>query len=146
MMAMQRALGEPHKPGASSSQASKPRAHPQPVVVDNQELPWTLLSHWRRGEMKQSETKASASVQFSSVPAHLRMRPVSAGNSRRATWVGPHAERPRFPGPLLRRTRGPDPSSKATLWVNGTLIPSAQRLVWAAKQPLGNAALGALCA
>ena len=24
---------------------------------------------------------------------------------------------PRFPGPLLRRTRGPDPSSKATLWV-----------------------------
>ena len=32
-------------------------------------------------------------------PAHLRMWPVSAGNSRRATWVGPHAERPRFPGP-----------------------------------------------
>ena len=30
-------------------------------------------------------------------------------------WVGPQAERPRFPGPLLRRTRGPDPSSKATL-------------------------------
>ena len=28
----------------------------------------------------------------------------------------------------------------------GTLIPSAQRLVWAAKQPLGNAALGALLA
>ena len=28
----------------------------------------------------------------------------------------------------------------------GTLIPSAQRLVWAAKQPLGNAALGALFA
>ena len=24
----------------------------------------------------------------------------------------------------------------------GTLIPSAQRFVWAAKQPLGNAALG----
>ena len=23
----------------------------------------------------------------------------------RATWVGPQAERPRFPGPLLRRTR-----------------------------------------
>ena len=35
---------------------------------------------------------------------------------RRATWVVPHAERPRFPGPLLRRTRGPDPSSKSTLW------------------------------
>ena len=29
------------------------------------------------------------------------------------------------------------------LWA---LIPSAQRLVWAAKQPLGNAALGALFA
>ena len=28
----------------------------------------------------------------------------------------------------------------------GTLIPSAQRLAWAAKQPLGNAALGALFA
>ena len=28
----------------------------------------------------------------------------------------------------------------------GTLIPSAQRLVWASKQPLGNAALGALFA
>ena len=27
------------------------------------------------------------------------------------------AERPRFPGPLLRRTRGPEPSSKATLWL-----------------------------
>ena len=26
----------------------------------------------------------------------------------------------------------------------GTLIPSAQRFVWAAKQPLGNAALGPL--
>ena len=30
--------------------------------------------------------------------------------------------------------------------VTGTLIPSAQRVVWAAKQPLGNAALGALYA
>ena len=29
---------------------------------------------------------------------------------------GSTAERPRFPGPLLRRTRGPDPSSKATLF------------------------------
>ena len=54
---------------------------------------------------------------FPDFPAHLRMRPVSRGNSRRATCVVPHAERPRFPGPLLRRTRGPDPSSKATLWV-----------------------------
>ena len=39
----------------------------------------------------------------------------------------------------------------ALAWISGfvesgTLIPSAQRLVWAAKQPLGNAALGALFA
>ena len=35
-----------------------------------------------------------------------------------------------------------------TFWARGpgTLIPSAQRLVWAAKQPLGKAALGALFA
>ena len=30
----------------------------------------------------------------------------------------------------------------AKAWGSGTLMPSAQRLVWAAKQPLGNAALG----
>ena len=30
--------------------------------------------------------------------------------------------------------------------LTGTLIPSAQRLVWAAKQPLGKAALGAFFA
>ena len=39
-------------------------------------------------------------------------------------WVGPQAERPRFLGPLLRRTRGPDPSSKATLWVFGAQLSS----------------------
>ena len=33
---------------------------------------------------------------FPAFPAHLRMRPVSRGNSRRATWVGPHAERKEF--------------------------------------------------
>lgn len=53
-MVMQRSLGEPHKPRASSPQASKARARPQPVVVDNQELPWTLLLPWRWGEMKQN--------------------------------------------------------------------------------------------
>ena len=31
-------------------------------------------------------------------------------------------------------------------WVRSLRAPSAQRLVWAAKQPLGNAALGALFA
>ena len=36
-----------------------------------------------------------------------------------------HAESPRFPGPLLRRTRGLDPSSKATLWVKGHCHPRA---------------------
>ena len=48
---------------------------------------------------------------FPAFPAHIRMRPVSRGNSGRATWVVTHAERPRFPGPPLRTTRGPDPSS-----------------------------------
>ena len=45
------------------------------------------------------------------------MRPVSGGNSRLATCEVPRAERPRFSGPLLIRTRCPDTSSKATLWV-----------------------------
>ena len=42
---------------------------------------------------------------FPGFPAHLRIRPVSQGNSRRATWVVPHAKRLRLPGPLLIRTR-----------------------------------------
>ena len=37
-------------------------------------------------------------------------------------------------------------ASPSPLCPSGTLIPSAQRFVWAAKQPLGNAALGALFA
>ena len=37
-------------------------------------------------------------------------------------------------------------NQSSTLYITGTLIPSAQRLVWAAKQPLGKAALGALFA
>ena len=68
----------------------------------------------------EEELKSFVLKGFPPFPVHLRMRPVSRGNSRRATWVGPQAERPRFPGPLLRRTRGPDPSSKATLWVTRT--------------------------
>ena len=35
---------------------------------------------------------------------------------------------------------------RSSFCFHGTLIPSAQRLVWAAKQPLGKAALGALFA
>ena len=35
-----------------------------------------------------------------------------------ATWVVPQAERPRFPGPLLIKTRCPGTSSKANLWMN----------------------------
>ena len=38
-------------------------------------------------------------------PAHLRMKPASLGNLRLAPWVVPHAERPRFPCPLLKRCR-----------------------------------------
>ena len=48
-----------------------------------------------------------------------------------AALAAPEAAGPAVPPPAM----GP-----------GTLIPSAQRLVWAAKQPLGNAALGALFA
>ena len=40
----------------------------------------------------------------------FRSRPASRGNSRRAPWVVPHAERPRFPSPLWIRTRCPDPT------------------------------------
>ena len=39
----------------------------------------------------------------------------------------------------MKEYYGPDETT-------GTSVPSAQRLVWAAKQPLGNAALGALFA
>ena len=53
---------------------------------------------------------------FPAFPAHLRMMLVSRGNSRWATWVVPHAEWPRFPGPLLKWTRCPDTSLKETLW------------------------------
>ena len=54
---------------------------------------------------------------FPAFPTPLRMRPVSRGKSRLAPWVVPHAERPRSPGPLWIRTRCPDTSSKAALWV-----------------------------
>ena len=36
--------------------------------------------------------------QVKAIMSDVRMRPVSRGNLRRATWVGPQAERPRFPG------------------------------------------------
>ena len=59
-----------------------------------------------RGAEAQGQQKFRNSAQGMGIhlfPAHLRMRPVSRGNSIRATWVGPQAERPRFPGPLLRQ-------------------------------------------
>ena len=44
-----------------------------------------------------------------------------------ASWVVPHAERPRFPGPLLIRSRCPVTSLKVTLWMKaqneGALTP-----------------------
>ena len=55
------------------------------------------------------------SVQWTAFLVHLRMRPVSGGNSRLAMCEVPRAERPRFSGPVLIRTRCPDTSSKATL-------------------------------
>ena len=49
---------------------------------------------------------------------------------------GAQAERPRFPGPLLRRTRGPDPSSKATaveLTKGSNIKVGAENVHWAEK-------------
>ena len=52
-------------------------------------------------------------------------------------WQGLAGHKQRIPLAVVR----PHPARGA-----GTLIPSAQRLVWAAKQALGKAALGALFA
>ena len=49
------------------------------------------------------------------------------------------------PDPPVRPPPLPPPQ-KMMSGAHGTLIPSAQRLVWAAKQGLGKAALGALFA
>ena len=49
--------------------------------------------------------------------AHLRMRPVSRRNSRRSLVLVPRAEDHDFSVLLLIRTRCPDTSSKATLWM-----------------------------
>ena len=85
----------------------------------NTECPGTASSEnlLTSGTRQESRIPCLVWKGFPAFPAHLRMRPSSRGNSRPATWVVTHAERPRFPGPLLRRTRGPDPSSKATLWL-----------------------------
>ena len=52
----------------------------------------------------------------------------------------PHADRPRFPGPLLRRTRCTDTSSKATLWVKaqheGALTVQREDCVFQVQQPV----------
>ena len=44
------------------------------------------------------------------------MRLVSREIRDVASWVVPHAERPQFSGTLLKRTRCPETSLKATLW------------------------------
>ena len=65
------------------------------------------------------------SDRFPAFPAHLRMRPVSRGNSRRATWVGPHAERPGFPGPLLSTEFRPAPPlGGLSLWTLWAWLPA----------------------
>ena len=51
---------------------------------------------------------------------------------------------PHPPKQVLRLLSAAAPGAEAR--GPGTLIPSAQRLVWAAQQPLGKAALGALFA
>ena len=42
----------------------------------------------------------------------IKMRPVSRGNSRHSLVGGGHAKRPRFPGPLLIRTRWQNPTRR----------------------------------
>ena len=73
----------------------------------------------------------------------LNNRELAHANSRdRCGWPRIHSS----PGTsetiwhVIPSTEGRNPPARGA----GTLIPSAQRLVWAAKQPLGNAALGAL--
>ena len=58
------------------------------------------------------------------------------GENQLSLWLV-YSQKPGLWGRALGKGRAPQA---------GTLIPSAQRLVWAAKQPLGKAALGALFA
>ena len=44
--------------------------------------------------------------------------------SFRMAWVVPHSEGPRFPGPLLIRTRCADTSPNSTLWMKSTRMAS----------------------
>ena len=72
-------------------------------------------------------------------PPTRRVPPRAAGDLRELPRVPLRGEGSCGGGGAPRDSAG----SGATA---GTLIPSAQRLVWAAKQPLGKAALGALFA
>ena len=58
-------------------------------------------------------------------------------------WIGKDCNPGRDWG---QEEKGPTEDKMAGARGAGTLIPSAQRLVWAAKQALGKAALGALFA
>ena len=70
---------------------------------------------------------------FSVFPLSLFPKYLSKGNFAHeeirdiASWVVRHAKRPRFPGPLLIRSRCPVASSKVTLWMKaqheGALTP-----------------------
>ena len=76
--------------------------HAEPVVM--------LPGGWRKGE---GEAEAASSLLGRPVPALPCHQPALPAGLRDTAAMGLG----RFPGPLLRRTRGPDPSSKATLWV-----------------------------
>ena len=69
---------------------------------------------------------------FPTFPVHLRMRPVSRGNSRRRLVGGVTCRKTPISRLTLRRTRCPDTSSKATLWMNaqneGSLTPPC--IIW----------------
>ena len=127
--------GKSHVPSLSAKRYLTPLMRPQKFpdtlgsLEGNTEGPGTPSSEPLLPSSSRQESRFPCVFWkgFPAFPAHLRMRPASRGNSRRAPWVVPHAERPRFPSPLWIRTRCPDTSSKATLWVKlpfeGALTP-----------------------
>ena len=75
---------------------------------------------------------------FPAFPAHLRMRPVSRGNSRRATWVGPQAERPRFPRSALEKDPRPGPLFEGNPVGEGTTRRGTDTPVHHPERPAGS--------
>ena len=71
---------------------------------------------------------------------------VQAGLGQAGSVAGRHSCTTQGFHPKLSRLSPPTPPPGSANEPLGAGVPSAQRLVWAAKQALGNAALGALFA